>query len=288
MNQMTRSIDPIVSTDWLEAQLATGGLVIIDVRETQVYEAGHIPHAISVPFSAVSAWATSTDELLMELPEEADLFKVIGDCGLTPDSKVVIVTTLDKAPAPPYSLADATRVTDTLIYAGVKNVAILDGGHPKWVREGRETTTEVPEISPVTYNSTVCSETFVSTEYVKDHIGKSLIIDGRDADEYFGVTIDPFAEKAGHIPTARSLPARWMWEEDGTYKPVELLGQMAAGVVHQSKREEIIVYCGVGGYASSWWFVLTQLLGYTNVKLYDGAAEAWAKDNAMVLYSWTS
>ncbi|MFH0915657.1 MAG: rhodanese-like domain-containing protein, partial [bacterium] len=283
-----RSIDPIVSTDWLEAQLPAGGLVIIDVRETQAYEVGHIPYAISVPFSPVSDWATSTDELLMELPEEADLFKVIGGCGLNADSRVVIVTTLDKPPAPPYSLSDATRVATTLIYAGVKNVAILNGGHPKWAQEDKETTTEVPDTSPVTYDSTVRSQMFVSTQYVKDHIGSSLIIDGRDADEYFGAKIDPFAGTAGHIPTARSLPAVWMWEADGTYKPVELLRQMAAGVIEQGKYEEIIAYCGVGGYASSWWFVLTQMLGYANVKIYDGAAEAWAKDNAMVLYSWTS
>jgi thiosulfate/3-mercaptopyruvate sulfurtransferase len=296
---MTRSIDPLVSTGWLEAQLATGGPasggglpastpVIIDVRETHLYEAGHIPQAISVPFSPVSAWATSSDELLMELPEEADLFCVVGGCGLTRDSKVVIVTTVDRAPSPPYSLSDATRVAATLIYAGVENVAILDGGHPRWVREGREMTTAIPEISPVDYYGAVRREMFVSTEHVRDHIGRTRIIDGRDPDHYFGVTLDPFAGRAGHIPTARSLPAVWMWEADGTYKPVELLARMAAGVMDQSRDGEVIVYCGVGGYASSWWFVLTQLLGYTNVKIYDGAAEAWAKEDAMVLYSWTS
>ncbi|MFH1833626.1 MAG: rhodanese-like domain-containing protein, partial [bacterium] len=67
-----------------------------------------------------------------------------------------------------------------------------------------------------------------------------------------------------------------------------LLRQMAAGVIDRGKHGEIIVYCGVGGYASSWWFVLTQMLGYTGVKIYDGAAEAWAKDNDMISYSWIS
>ena len=123
---------------------------------------------------------------------------------------------------------------------------------------------------------------------MRDRIGRSVIVDARDAEEYFGVTVDPFAGKAGHIPTARSLPARWLWEADGTYKQAELLARMAAGVAGQSKHEEILVYCGVGGYASAWWFVLTQMLGYTDVRIYDGSAEAWAKDNTMVLYSWTS
>ena len=84
--EVTRSIDPIVSTEWLEARLATGGLVIIDVRETHAYGAGHIPRAISVPFSPVSAWATSTDELLMELPEERDLIR--GHRGLRADCRL--------------------------------------------------------------------------------------------------------------------------------------------------------------------------------------------------------
>jgi len=292
---MTRSIDPIVSTEWLAAHLAAGGpavspspggFVMIDIREPHTYRAGHIRQAISVPFGAVSAWATSTDELLMEVPETADLFKVIGDCGVDPDSKVVIVGTLDKAPAPPYSLADATRVAATLIYAGVENVAILDGGHPTWVQQGRETTAEVPELSPVTYSSTVRRETFLSTEQLKERIGKVSLVDGRDPDQYFGVTVDPFAGKAGHIPTAKSLPAPWIWQENGTYKPTAVLEQMVAGVVGPSKSQEITAYCGVGGYASAWWFVLTQILGYADVTIYDGGAEAWAKDNAMVMYSW--
>ena len=296
---MRRSVDPLVSTAWLASQLpgsgrrpggerrAPGTLVVVDVREPHLYDAGHIHGAISIPFSPVSDWAISTEELLMELPEEADLLRVISDHGMGTDSRVVIVTTLDKPPAPPYSLSDATRVAATLIHAGVKNVAILDGGHPKWVREGREITTIKPRISPAIYRGEIHGETFVSTEYVKDRLGSSLILDARDAEEYSGVRICPFAGKAGHIPTAWSLPAVWLWEADGTYRSVELLAQMAltalGGRTPGEAGAEIILYCGVGGYASAWWFVLTQVLGYTNVKIYDGAAEAWAKENDMVL-----
>ncbi|OFW57955.1 MAG: hypothetical protein A2133_07670 [Actinobacteria bacterium RBG_16_64_13] len=286
---MTRqTIDPIVSTDWLAARRAGGGLVIIDVREPHLYAAGHIPGAISMPFSPVSDWATSTDELMMEVPETADLFKVMGDSGIAADSRVVVVTTVDKPPAPPYSLSDATRVAATLIYAGVDNVAVLDGGHPKWEREGRETNGEIPEVVRADYHGTARSEIFVSTEYVKSRIGSAVLLDGRDTHEYFGVAVCPFAGKAGHIPSARSLPAAWMWDADGTYRPIEMLRQMAAGVAGADRGHEIVTYCGVGGYASSLWFVLTQVLGYTNVKIYDGAAEAWAHENEMALFSWTS
>jgi len=300
---MARSIDPIVSTEWLEAQLPSGGVpgapgaegpagpdtpVIIDIREPHLYEAGHIPGAISIPFSPVSDWATSTDELLMELPVDEDLFKVVGEWGMTTDSRVVLVGTLEPAPAPPYALSDAPRVAATLIYAGVKNVAVLEGGYPKWAGEGKLSTTAVPEVCPLAYSGSVAAGMFVPTEYVRDHIGTAAIVDGRDPDQYFGVTVCPFAGVKGHIPTARNLPAAWMWEEDGSYRPIEVLEQMAAGVLGQRRDVEVITYCGVGGYAAAWWYVLTQILGYTDVKIYDGAAEAWAKDNAMVLYSWTS
>jgi thiosulfate/3-mercaptopyruvate sulfurtransferase len=226
------------------------------------------------------------DDLLLEVPDVADLFNVIGSAGIRRDSLVVIVTTTANPPDPPYPLANATRVADTLIYAGVKNVAILDGGYPKWKAEDKPTDTEVPNVIPVTYRGRVNEEMFVSIEYVRRHIGRVLIIDARDADVYFGVTIEPFADKAGHIPGAKSLPTPWMWKSDGTYKDPEILGAMASGVMGGHKAKEIIVYCGVGGYASSWWFVLTQVLGYENVKLYDGAAQEWVRYYDMVPYQW--
>jgi thiosulfate/3-mercaptopyruvate sulfurtransferase len=292
-----RSIDPIVSTDWLESQLpakgkkprlAAEGLAIIDTRFAEDYEAGHIPGAISVPFALVSAWSDCTDDLLLELPPEADLMKTIGDCGLTAESKVVIVGRLPVPPEPPYPLADPVRVAATLIYAGVRNAAVLAGGHAKWVAEGKKTTTEVPKVTPVPYSSAVDAGTWISTEYVKDRIGKAVFVDGRDPDAYFGASIDPFADMRGHIPTARSLPMIWVWEPDGTYRPVEFIEAMASGVIGADKDQEIICYCGAGGYASAWWFLLTQLFGYKNVKIYDGSMEAWVDGgNPLVRYTWT-
>jgi len=127
---------------------------------------------------------------------------------------------------------------------------------------------------------------FVSTDYVERHLQSALLLDGRDPDQFFGISPCPFAGVGGHIPSARSLPAPWMWRDDGTYQPREVLEQMVVGVAGPDKDQEIILYCGVGGYAAAWWFVLTQMLGYMNVKIYDGAAEAWVKTNAMVCYTW--
>jgi thiosulfate/3-mercaptopyruvate sulfurtransferase len=106
------------------ADSTKNSVVILDVRSADEYKAGHIPNAINVPFGPNSAWSTSTDTSLLNLPKDADLFKTIGSCGITSNSLVVIVSGVAAAPNPPYPLADATRVADTLIYAGVKNVAI--------------------------------------------------------------------------------------------------------------------------------------------------------------------
>lgn len=299
---MARTIEPLVSAAWLEAYLdgsasaagsapgatgpSAGGVVIVDIREPRLYEAGHIRGSISIPFSPMSDWAVSDDELLMELPPDEDLFRLVSDWGIGPDSAVVLVGTVELRPAPPYALSDAPRVAATLFYAGVMDVGILDGGYPRWAAEGRPAASAVPAVVPRHYAGSADKEMFVSTEYVKAHLGQAVLVDGRDADQYFGVTPCPFAGVGGHIPTARSLPAPWMWSEDGTYKPVEMLQGMAEGVLGPDRDQPIIAYCGVGGYASAWWFVLAQILGYRKVKIYDGAAEAWVKAASMVSYTW--
>jgi len=290
-----RTIAPVVATDWLEDNLGQEGLVIIDIRSPGEYGMGHIPGSINEPFVNPfdTKWVVSEFEgLWLELPKTEALFQTIGDLGITRESLVVIVTAPNPGEPPFYGLCNATRVADTLIYAGVKNVAVLDGGYPKWTTELRPISTVPTNATPVTYNAKVNKEMFVSTEYVRKHIGKAVIIDARDAEVYFGAAIElPFAPKAGHIPSAASLPGPWVWNlnSDGTYtyKDTETLRAMAKGVIGRSKNKEIIVYCGVGGYASTWWFVLTQVLEYRNVKFYDGAAQEWIiYGYDMVPYQW--
>lgn len=289
-----RSIDPIVSTEWLAAQIgakdetqSTDGLTVIDTRAEEDYAAGHIPGAISVPFGLISAWSDCTEELLLELPPKDALKKTIGDCGLDSDSRVVIVGRLPAASEPLYPLADPMRVAATLIYAGVENVSVLSGGHAKWVEEGREASSDLSRPQPVAYDSAVDDSTWVTTDYVKQRIGKAVLLDGRDPEFYFGSAVEPFAEMHGHIPTARSLPLVWVWETDGTYRPLGLIEEMVAGVAGVDRDQEIICYCGAGGYASGWWFLLTQALGYRDVKIYDGSMEAWVDAaNPLNRYVW--
>jgi thiosulfate/3-mercaptopyruvate sulfurtransferase len=299
-----RDIDPIVTAEWLAQNIRLDNLVVIDIRSAEAYVQGHIPGAISAPFQfPVSAWITEREGLFLELPAHRDLFETIGSLGINADSWVAIVTAPDEAdPAPYFGLANATRVADTLLYAGVANVAILDGGYAKWVYDGNDFTTEPAPPEAVRYEGIVDTEMFVTMDYVYDRLNHpaTRIIDARDADTYFGAGIEPWTAKAGHIPGAVSLPSPWIWalnRDDGTYRfrDPNTLAAMAAGVLDtssespdawKSKEREIIVYCGVGGYASSWWFILTQVLAYTNVKFYNGAAQEWGLHNDMVAYRW--
>lgn len=272
------TIEPLVSTDWLEANINLEDLVILDARTYEEYSEGHIPKSISAPFVVpFSSWITMEDDLLLELPAKNDLFQFIGSLGITKKSKVVVVS----AATDPYAIAASTRVADTLIYAGVKNVSILNGGYTKWVADGKPITTEVPVVEETVFNGAINNKMFTSIKDVKKKIGKSVIIDARDLEVYTGEVIEPYADKAGHIPTAKSLPAPNIWNADGTYKSTEELRQMAAEVV--DPKDKIIVYCGVGGYASSWWYILTQVLGYKHVEFYDGSAQEWSRFYDMTL-----
>lgn len=276
-----RKIPAIVSTQWLAKSLDEPKLVILDIRSSDRYKAAHIPGAVNVPFPS---WAVVRKGLLMELPKVDQLFKIIGSAGIKSDSPVVVVSKTDI----PHDTADVTRVACTLIYAGVNNVAVLNGGHNKWLKERRPLSDETVKPKPAAYKSQLNKAIFTTKEYVEKKLGESVIIDTRAPDEFFGVTQDLFTEKPGHIPGAVCLPAPWVWTEAGTYKSVREIREMAAGVVGRDKSREIIVYCGVGGYSSTWCFLLRELLGYNDVKIYDGAAQEWTSDPEapVVKYRW--
>jgi len=118
-------------------------------------------------------------------------------------------------------------------------------------------------------------------------MGKSTPVDTREADTYFGIKPDPSSQRAGHIPTSKVLPAPWFWatktDEAGetTYmiwKDTRAISEIALTALGEDMDEEIIIYCGVGGYASPVYYVLTEVVGYTNVKFYDGSMQEWTAD----------
>jgi len=281
-------IDPMVSTQWLGDNMSFPNLVILDVRAPDNYAKGHIPGAINVPgFGNFYLCLFAPDcGLWMELPEQGGLLTTIGNAGITGNSLVVVVgRTVD--PFAGYAIADAARVATTLLYAGIKNVAILNGGYDKWATEGRTTSTVPVKPTPVKYNGAVNKAMFVTKGYVEDKIGKSTIVGARDADIYFGLIQEPWTVRAGHIPSAKNLPSPWLWAftkdkkgaiTHGTWKDAKVISEMASAVLGKDASQEIIVYCGVGGYASTMWFALTQMVGYANAKIYDGSMQEWSAD----------
>ena len=290
----TRGIDPIVSTQWLKDNIDTPNLLILDSRDPDNYAKGHIPGSINVPGLGNFYLCLFAPDcgLWMEVPEEGALFSTIGKAGITGDSRVVVVgRTVD--PYAAYAVADAARTAITLLYAGVKNVALLNGGYDKWAAEGRPMSTVPVTPTAVTYTGGVNKAMFVTKDYVEKKIGKSVIVEAREADIYFGIIQEPWTKRAGHIPSAKDLPAPWFWTfaQDkkgvityGTWKDANVIKEMALAVLGEDASKEIIVYCGVGGYASADWFALTQMIGYTNVKFYDGSMQEWSADpNAPVI-----
>jgi thiosulfate/3-mercaptopyruvate sulfurtransferase len=277
------SITPVISSNWLDSNLNNKNYVVIDVRSAQEFSAGKIPNSINIPFEIpISTWTDTVNGLLVEVPEISQLATQLGANGISKSSKVVLVTSLPSE-LNPYALASPTRVALTLAYAGLEDISILDGGFDTWASQGKLTTTKTTVVTPVTYDYAVGANLFVQMDYVKSNLGKFILVDARDTEVYTGSVIEPFANKAGHIPTALSLPAPSLWNSNGTYKSKAEIEAIADKIVGTNKDKEIVIYCGVGGYASTVWFALTKILDYKNVKVYDGSAQEWVLTNDMVM-----
>lgn len=273
---------PLVTPSWLERCAQHLDLVTFDLRDAEAYAASHIPDSLSAPFGPVSVWSEiGPNGLLLEMPPSEGLFEALGNVGIGPATKVVLVNGVGE---PAFPQAAGPRVALTLKYAGVEEgrVAVLDGGFPGW-EEAFPVTSEVVEAIPVTYSAEEDRSFLVDMEYVAANLHKQgegiYLLDGRDTEVYVGAVMEDWTQKAGHIPGAISLPAVDVWTEDGGYKsPAELLAWVRAAVGDVSqKQEQLIVYCGVGGYASVLHFVLTRVLGFENVVVYDGSAQEWSR-----------
>jgi thiosulfate/3-mercaptopyruvate sulfurtransferase len=164
---------------------------------------------------------------------------------------------------------------------------MLDGGYTKWASEGRATSTESVKPTTVLYNEPSNKAIFVQKDYVEEKLGKSVLVDTREADSYFGIERDLSTKRPGHIPTSKLLPAPWFWttlkseSEEKTiliWKDMETIREIAGTVLGEFQDDEIIIYCGVGGYASPVYFLLTEVMGYRNVKFNDGSMQEWTAD----------
>ena len=266
-----RDVDPIVSTAWLEQNLNNSKLVIVDVRKVEDYKAGHVPNAVNAFYGS---WAIMKGGLRNELPAKDDLFDVIGSAGIGTDSIVVVVGKVDGIP----DRTDVTRVAWTLKYAGIPNVAILDGGYNKWLTEKKAVSTDMVKPKDKSFQGNMNETLFVSKDYVSKNLGKAVIVDVREPDFFKGIKKLDFVAKTGHIAKAVNLPTSQAYKQDGTYKDKGELSKIASGVVGNDMTKEIITYCDTGKVCTAWSFLLTELMGYKDVKTYDGSTEEWTKD----------
>jgi len=269
-----RDLDPIVSTEWLAANLNNPRLVMIDIRKPEDYREGHIPGAVNAYYGM---WVSWKGEKHAEYPPEDDLFDAIGDLGIRPDSHAVIICKTFVC----FYQVMAPRVLCTLQYAGLENVSILDGGQEKWVREKRALSTEPVKPKKTVYKGKLNKQLHVEKDYVSNRLGKATFVDTREIKWFSGEKKQEFVEKAGHIPGAANLPASEAYTGLGTFKTKEELEAIVAKVVGTDKSKEIITYCDAGKCCPTWAFILSHVLGYKNVKLYDGSFEEWTKDSSL-------
>ena len=268
---LARGIDPVASTDWLEKNLVQAELVAIDIRKVEDYKAGHIPGAVNAFYGA---WAIAKDGLGQELPADDDLRDVIGGAGIDPDSWVVVIGKTDT----PSNRADIARVAWTLRFAGVENVAVLDGGYDKWIADKKAVSTDAVKPKATSYDGWFNREFLASKAYVIGRKDIATLVDVRAPEFFAGQKKLDFVARAGRIPWAVNLPVSLPFNADGTIKGKEALAALAAPVVGTDLKKEIIVYCDTGKNCAVWWFLLHEVLGYDNVRGYDGSMQEWAKD----------
>jgi thiosulfate/3-mercaptopyruvate sulfurtransferase len=260
----------LVSTDWLQANLGTPGLVVVESDEDVIlYETGHIPGAVKID------WHTDlNDPVERDYIDGAAFAQLLGRKGISRDSTVVIYG--DKSN---WWAAYALWVF-TLF--GHEDVRLLDGGRQKWLAEGREVTTDRESAEPVDYPVVDRNDATIRAykEDVLAHFGHPLI-DVRSPEEYSGerTTAPAYPEegalRAGHIPSAVSVPWARAAAEDATFRSRAELDAIYRDEVGLTGDEPVIAYCRIGERSSHTWFVLTHLLGVDNVRNYDGSWTEW-------------
>jgi thiosulfate/3-mercaptopyruvate sulfurtransferase len=260
----------LVSTEWLEANLAAPGLVIVESDEdVLLYDVSHIPGAVKID------WHTDLNQPVvrdyLQGPEFAEL---ASRSGIKRDSTVVI-----------YGDASnwwASYALWVFKLFGHPDVRLLDGGREKWIAEGRAVTKDAPQVEPTDYpviqRDDLTDRAF--RDQVLGHIGKPMV-DVRSPQEYNGERThmpnypQEGALRGGHIPGAQSVPWARAANEDKTFKTRAELEAIYQGEKGLNVDDDVVAYCRIGERSSHTWFVLKYLLGFTKVRNYDGSWTEW-------------
>jgi thiosulfate/3-mercaptopyruvate sulfurtransferase len=262
----------LVDTSWLKGNLGNENVRIIEVDYDPAanYTLGHIPGSVLVD------WRKDiNDPVARDILSKQALESLLGRLGVSNRHQIVLYGDFNN-----WFAAFAFWVFK---YYGVENVVLLNGGRKKWIEQDLPFTKDVPEHAHATFTAKAPDEKLrVYLDYVKQAYqkGDKVLVDVRGPKEFSGeITAPPeypteHAQRGGHIPGAKNIPWGQAVNEDGTFKTPEELKNLYApkGVTPE---KEVITYCRIGERSSHTWFVLKYLLGYPNVRNYDGSWTEW-------------
>jgi thiosulfate/3-mercaptopyruvate sulfurtransferase len=263
----------LVSADWAEKNIGADKVVFVEVDEdTTAYDGGHIPGAVKID------WKTELqDQVRRDFVNKEQFEALLSRKGIANDDTVILYGGNNNWFA-------AYAYWYFKLY-GHDQVKLLDGGRKKWELDGRPYNSDVPERPATSYTAKEQDRTIRAfRDDVVAAIGNHNLVDVRSPDEYAGRLLAPAhlpqeqAQRAGHIPTAISVPWSKAANEDGTFKSDdELRALYAAAGIDDDKAT--IAYCRIGERSSHTWFALHELLGYSDVRNYDGS---WTEYGSLV------
>ncbi len=263
----------LVSTQWVADNLnRTDEVRMVESNEdVLLYSTGHIPNAIHIDWVA-----DLNDAIRRDYLNEEQFAVLLGRAGIGQDTTVVFYG--DK------NNWWATYAFWVFKLFGHEDCRIMDGGRQKWIAEGRELTKDTPTFPATTYRAAARADYKIRAfrDQVLAHVvaGQPLV-DVRSPQEFRGELLhmpgspQEGALRGGHIKGAVSVPWSRAVAEDGTFKTAEALREIYEGEQGLSSDKNVIAYCRIGERSSHTWFVLTYLLGYPNVRNYDGSWTEW-------------
>ena len=261
----------LVDTNWVAEHLNDPKVKIAEVDvDTTSYEKGHIHGA--VPFD----WRKELQaQPVRDLLSREALEKLLSQKGISSDDTVVAYGDNNNW--------FAAWFVWNLKYYGHRDARLMNGGRKKWEEEGRELVTDVPQPRPATYRA---GQPVRAIRAFRDDIVRELgsselrLVDVRSPKEFSGELLAPEnlpqegAQRGGHIPSAANIPWGQAVRDDGTFKPADELKELYAGK-GVTPDKQVVAYCRIGERSSHTWFVLHYLLGYPNVRNYDGSWTEW-------------
>ena len=269
--------ESIVETDWVASHADDDTVVLVEVDvDTAAYEQGHIPGAVGWN------WTTQlNDTVTRDILSKEQMECLLGESGISPETTIVLYGDNNNW--------FATYAFWQLKIYGHQDARIMNGGRIKWIKEGRDLTTDTPKVTPTSYTAKDPDLSIRATrgEMLRIASGEASVdmVDVRAPAEFSGELLAPAnlpqegSQRGGHIPGATNIP--WLTavnEDDGTFKSIDDLKAAYEGK-GITGCGETVAYCRIGERSSHTWFVLSQLLGYDNVKNYDGS---WTEYGSIV------